>query len=289
MIWIAALICGACTPAPSQVSSPSAAASPNIISNTGSNIIRLTNGEWAPYDGKDLEHNGCDAWVISEAFALQGIQVEYGFFPWARGYHLAEDGTYDGAVDWADTPDHRAKFYLSADYVSKQEWVFFYRADRPFEWSSLDDLKGKSIGITSGYVYSDKFKDLMKSGEARFAEASTDEANLRKLLAGRIDVFPIERSVGITISREIFTQAERAQIKIHPTPFDEFLPYLLLTRANPGNQQRIQAFDQGLKELKDNGRYAEIMRSCLPTSIKSSSGLSLMAGIFDQVIPHLHE
>jgi polar amino acid transport system substrate-binding protein len=230
---------------------------------TSSTVIRLTTGDWVPYDGKDLPHYGCDTWVVSEAFGLVGISVEYGFFPWARGLRLAETGAWDGAMEWADTPQRHDTFYISADPLSEQEWVFFYRTDRPFNWRTLGDLEGLVVGVTSGYVYSDAFIKLREDPRVRFDEASNDEANFRKLLAGRIDIFPMERSVGEWVMRGIFSKEDRAQIAINPKPLDSFEPHLLLSKANAKNADRIQRFDQGLAQLKESGRYEQIMQECL--------------------------
>jgi polar amino acid transport system substrate-binding protein len=237
--------------------------SPSIGGESSTAVVRLATGEWEPYDGENLPHYGCDSWVVSEAFGLVGVKVEYGFFPWARGLRLAETGEWDGTLEWDDTPEMREKFFISADFLSDQEWVFFYRADRPFVWKSLNDLESKVIGLTSGYAYSDAFADLKKKGTVRFDEASTDEANFKKLLAGRIDVFPIERSVGERVMKKIFSADEKAQIAAHPTPFDEFRPYLLLSKAVPENEQRIELFNKGFALLKENGRYEEIIKDCL--------------------------
>jgi polar amino acid transport system substrate-binding protein len=233
-----------------------------LTSSAGADSIHLASGDWAPYAGKDLPGQGCDSQVITEAFALEGIRVEYAFFPWARSLSLAQEGTLDGTLEWADTPGHREKFYLSADYLSNQEWVFFYQVERPFDWHSLDDLAGLKVGVTSGYVYSNAFEEIRAKGSVTFEEASSDEANFRKLLAGRIDVFPMEEHVGRAILKQIFTSEERARIGDHPRVINAFHPYLLLSKAIPENQKRIELFDRGWRQLQQSGRYTEIMQAC---------------------------
>jgi polar amino acid transport system substrate-binding protein len=226
--------------------------------------VRLANGEWPPYNGQALPHYGCDSQVVAEAFALEGITVEYGFFPWARSYWLSASGAWDGTVAWADTPEHRQQHYVSAEPTSIQKWVFFYRKDRPFSWETMDDLTGKTIGTTTGYVYSDVFKDLEQKGTATFEETSSDVANFKMLLAGRIDVFPMEYRVGYTILKSSFTAEEQAQITTSPKALTEFRPVMLLSRAVPLNAQRMELFNQGWQHLQASGRYTEIMQGCAP-------------------------
>lgn len=243
---------------------PATPAPPPSRPSPSPNLVHLAAGSWPPYDGADLPHYGCDASVVSEAFALQGIPVEYDFFPWARSYSLASAGKWDGTLTWADTPEHRSQHYLSAEPISTQEWVFFFRADRPFEWQSMDDLAGKTIGVTAGYVYSDVFNKIRQDGSANFVESSSDEANFKMLLAGRIDLFPVERQVGQFIIQSIFTPQEQTKISSSTRPFSQFLSYLLLSRAVPESEQRMLLFDRGFQQLKKSGRYAEIMQGCAP-------------------------
>ncbi len=55
-----------------------------VINVRAAETIRLTNGEWQPYLSKDAPHHGFASHIVTEAFALVGVEVEYGFFPWKR-------------------------------------------------------------------------------------------------------------------------------------------------------------------------------------------------------------
>ena len=236
-------------------STPTPAASPE-------KNIRIANGEWSPYDGETLPHYGCDAWVASEAFALNNITVEYGFFPWARAYSLAASGEWDGTIEWADSDTHREDFYISRDYLSRQEWAFFYLKSTSFQFLSEEDLTGMTIGITAGYEYGPNFQSLYQSEAARFEEASSDIANFHKLLAGHINLFLMEKNAGQMILENNFSPEEVVRIDTSERAIDEFLPRILLSRALPQNESLILLFDQGFEQLKESGRYEIIMEEC---------------------------
>lgn len=253
----------ACQPAPHPSPEPVATkAGPPAVTRPAN--LRLAVGEWSPYMGETLPHYGCDAWVITAAFAEEGIRVEYTFMPWSRSLKRAAEGGWEGTAEWADTPEHRKEFYLSADYLSEQEWTFFSRADEHFQWNSMDDLMGMTVGVTSGYVYSDLFAEAENNGTVQFESASSDLANFQKLLAGRIDAFPMERNVGKAMLRENFTEEERARVEVQAAALEAFRPYLLLSKAILGNEDRMARFDRSFARLKTSGEYAEIMQSCLP-------------------------
>jgi len=238
--------------------------STQLIPTPKANVIRLANGTWPPYNAADLPHYGCDSWVIEEAFATQGIKVEYEFFPWARSYNLSATGVFDGTLAWDDTADHREKHFISTEPTSTQEWVFFYRKDTPFQFQSMDDLVGKTVGITSGYVYSDAFVNLRRNGNTNFVESSSDENNFKMLLGGRIDVFPMERNVGNYILETLFTKKEQALISETSNSFSQFKSYLLLSKAVTENEAKIELFNEGFEKLMVNGRYDTIMNLCKP-------------------------
>lgn len=226
------------------------------------NSIRLANGEWPPYNSTNLPHGGCDSWVVEESFALQGINVEYEFFPWARSYILSSTGVFDGTLAWADTPEHRDQHFISQEPTTIQEWVFFFRTDQPFVYSSMADLEGKTVGITAGYVYSDAFIDLQDDDTIQFIASSSDEANFQMLLAGRIDVFPMERNVGLLLISSLFSEDEQNQISLTPNSFAQFQTHLLLSKAVESNRERMGLFNTGFQQLKESGRYDQILQQC---------------------------
>lgn len=225
-------------------------------------VLRLANGEWPPYTGEHLPGYGCDSQVVSEVFAQAGIQVQYTFLPWARGKMLSREGALDGAIEWADTPEHRASHFVSAQPLSEQRWVFFHRRDAAFPWQQLEDLQPQRIGLTIGYAYSDVFKPLQVKYPDMFSEAPSDLLNFKKLLHGRLDLVPLERSVGRYLLRTSFPRQDQEQIVAQKQAIADLLPHLLLSHTVPGNEQRMQLFDQGFARLKATGRYREIMATC---------------------------
>lgn len=225
-------------------------------------VLHLANGEWPPYTGEHLPGNGCDSQVVSTVFAEMGIQVRYTFLPWARGMLLSKSGAVDGAIEWADTPEHRASHFVSQQPLSEQRWVFFHHRDTAIPWQQLEDLQHQRIGLTIGYAYSDVFKPIQAKYPAMFIEAASDLLNLKKLLHRRLDLVPLEHGVGRYLLRTAFTPQEQEQIVAQDQPISLFVSHLLLSRSVPGNEQRMQLFDQGLDRLKASGRYRELMAAC---------------------------
>lgn len=52
----------------------------SLSSLANSETVRLANGEYPPYCSEHLPHYGIWSHIVTEAFALKGLTVEYEFF-----------------------------------------------------------------------------------------------------------------------------------------------------------------------------------------------------------------
>lgn len=227
-------------------------------------VLRITNGEWPPYLSKSLPHHGVASRIVSEAFAVAGIRVEYGFFPWNRAFQLARSGQWDGTAVWLSSPERERDFFLS-DAVVEASYVFFYRRDQPFDWKTVDDLAGLRIGATLEYDYGPAFQQAEREGRLRVERVASDEQNFSRLLARRIQVFPMDREVGLTLLRQHFSAAEREALAWHPLPLRVDALRLLLNRKNPANAGHMQRFNAGLKQLRERGSIQRFLEEARAT------------------------
>jgi polar amino acid transport system substrate-binding protein len=220
--------------------------------------IRLANGEWAPYVSKDLKHYGVFSHIVSEAFALEGIEVEYEFFPWKRSYKYAADGEFDGSLTWAPTPEREKDFYFT-EPVTYNKKVFFHLKSQTFNWNKLSDLKGLNIGTTAQYTYGDEFDNAANNKEISVFPVNKDEQNVKKLLAGRIDIFPMEIEVGYGLIHSQLTPAQAALFSNHPKPVTETPICVVISKKLPAERAKrlVEAFNRGLAKLKGSGKYEE--------------------------------
>lgn len=220
--------------------------------------VRLTNGEWPPYLGETLPHHGVASRIVADAFALEGIEVRWEFHPWARSLKMAEDGQRDGSAVWLYSAEREQRFHIS-DPVLESGYYLFHRKNRAFDWNTVDDLRGLRIAATRGYDYGEAFQRAEAADELQVVRLTSDEQAFRQLLAGRIDLFPMDKVVGFDLLHQYFSAAERAQLSFHPMPLRSDSLHLLLSREVPGNAERIERFNQGLKRLRENGRAAQYL------------------------------
>ena len=218
--------------------------------------LRLASGEWPPYFSEQLRHYGVGSHIVSEAFALEGIEVEYGFFPWKRSLRLAREGVWDGTLGWEPSAERERFFYIS-DRVWQAPWVFFHLKSSPFDWQDFGDLAEVRIGGTLGYIYSQELFEAERAGKLHIERTVSDRLNLRKLASGRIDVFPQLVDIGYYQLRQLFDADTLRRFTHHRKPLGSHLDHLLLTRADPRNAELIRVFNRGLAALKASGRYGQ--------------------------------
>ncbi|MEN8200644.1 MAG: transporter substrate-binding domain-containing protein [Thermodesulfobacteriota bacterium] len=239
----------------------------SATADTDRNIVRLTTGEWPPYTSSHMAASGIGSQVVSEAFRLAGYEVEYGFFPWKRSYRLAVNGKWDGSIIWQRTPE-RARKLLFSDPVVMVKNVFFHHKDDPFDWNNLADLKGRRVGTTRGYAYGPDFRAELARLQIDRADSDSDLINLNLLLKGRIDVFPIDIHVGHYLIARNFRPGEAELFAFHPRPLTPAPLFLVLAKSLPRSLELVEAFNDGLKKLRQSGRYQEILSENLPSNGK---------------------
>ncbi len=233
--------------------------------------IRITNGEWEPFMSEYSYHYGVNSHIISEAFKIEGINVVWGFFPWKRSYMLAENGKkWDASATWWPTEDAREKFLLSKP-ISETSFVFFHLKTYNFDWKSVDDLKEIKIGGTLEYDYGKDFMTAVKEKKIYIDLVFKDELNYKKLLAGRIDIFPNDPTVGYAQIRNSLPPQKAILITHHAKEFEQSTLHLVISKKSKNGQFFFDKFNAGFKKLKESGRYDEMLKD-------------LMAGRYDKKI-----
>ncbi|SIP87530.1 amino acid ABC transporter substrate-binding protein, PAAT family [Alkalispirochaeta americana] len=223
-------------------------------------VIRLGVDDFPPYISRDQPGYGVLAEIITEVFAQAGLEVRYLFMPWNRALlHTEEGDLLEGTPGWFRTPQREEVFLVSDPIVSDCQ-SFFHLKDRSISWNTVEDLKGFVIGATRGYDYGAAFMKAREEGTLDVEWVSRDIYNFRKLLLGRIDLFPMNTLAGYSLLGEHFPPEEAARVTHHDTLLRSQDLHLLLSR-NPGeNRTRLEQFNRGLQELRQSGRHAELLQ-----------------------------
>ncbi|MDI9245391.1 transporter substrate-binding domain-containing protein [Marinobacter sp. CHS3-4] len=243
------------------------------------NKIVLASGDWPPYLGEQYPDGGFAARIITEAFELEGIEVEYIYLPWSRALASVRTPEVQASAVWSCT-ESRAVDYLYSAPLLPYQYVFYHRADMAFDWDSLSDLQGLSVGLTQDYSYGEILSAAIEDGVIFGDVTTSDSANFKKLLLGRIDLFPMDPVVGeAMINEEFRPQADK--LTFHPKPLRRAFYHLVFDRESETAPQLIERFNRGLQTLRQNGRYEEIIGNALSKSSQPEAALILRQSLVD--------
>lgn len=231
-------------------------------------VITIATEEYPPHTSQTLKHNGVNCHIVSEAFALEGIAIRYHFMPGKRAYHMAQTGKMDAALPWVKRPEREKYFFYPDPVIQGGKDGFYHLKTYDLEWNpshpNYADLAGVSVGAVLGYNYGPKFQTAEKTGVINVQRIESIEKNFRKLLLGRIKVFISQDDVGNYILNRDFTRREINLIK-HTLedniPTEHF--HLLISKKSAKGQYYLQAFNRGLRRLKQSGRYDEMLKASL--------------------------
>lgn len=228
------------------------------MKDSGGAILRITNGEWPPFTSRTFVHGGVLSRIVADAFALEGVEVRYGYFPWKRAYAYARDGIWDGSVGWAPTPSHLRDLEMS-DPVIQVDKALYHLRSVPFDWKSIDDLRRWRIAGTAGYSYGPEWDQAVQEGRLKVEEVALDEQNIDKLVSGRVDAVAMEVDVAEYLIRTRLSKADAARVVRHPRLLVSTPVCLSLSKKLRDAPMMVEKFNRGLAKLKASGMYSRYL------------------------------
>ena len=223
-------------------------------------FVDIAVGEWPPYLSKELKHNGAIAHLISDVFLEEGLEVRFTFLPWGRAYEDAANGIYDVTAVWMHKTE-REKDFVYSEPVLKEQFVFFHLKSFAFDWIELNDLQDLMIGGGLNYSYGPEFDAALDAGDLRIERVSTDKQNFKKLLLGRIHIFPQEVNVGYSSLRKAVSTDEYEKVTHHPKALLNNLSFLLFPKKEERSDLLLSTFNRQLKQFKESGRYESYFKA----------------------------
>jgi polar amino acid transport system substrate-binding protein len=177
------LLTGACGSKSSG--SPAAAGSAAAgLDTIDKGVIRVAVEPYMPYtDVKNGKLVGLDAEILQEAAANLGLKVEFNVTDFKGMLGGVQSHRVDitiGGVGWSKD---RADKGLFTDPVYYSPPAMAVVGDKPYR--TVDDLKGKTIGTVTGYVWEKPIKEIDGAQTKVYQDAATFFADLG---TGRIDV-----------------------------------------------------------------------------------------------------
>ncbi|MCE9790270.1 transporter substrate-binding domain-containing protein [Shewanella indica] len=213
--------------------------------------LTLTNDPWPPFietDGK----TGLALEIVQSALAVHCYRLQVELKPWARALRSAKEAKTDLLLATWHTPEREQVLLFSEPYLQNRQRFIKRRGD-PFEYTDLDSLNGKRIGVVRGYSYQTGFRaarDFIR------VPNNSLESNLKMLAVGRLDL-TLEDEI---VATDTFWRLHQEDsFDFTGPPLDIRNLHLSTSRLHPHGAELIAEFNQGLETIKKNGEYAKIL------------------------------
>jgi polar amino acid transport system substrate-binding protein len=230
------------------------------------NVVQITTEEYPPFTTENLKHYGLMSHIVTEAFLLEDIKVEYKFMPAARSFRTAENGQVDGTLPWAERAGREVDFFYSDPILDVGWESFFFRKDSKLNWDSkvrdYSALKGLTIGVVISYDYGDEFRKAEENKVFDVIRVSRLKQLFEMLLRGRIDMLISKELVADYTLQTEFTHKQAAQLDFSPeNNAPPSYDYLLFSKKKPTAKYYLNALNNGLKKLRTSGKYDEVIEN----------------------------
>lgn len=212
-------------------------------------VMRLASLEWLPYVGAGLEREGWSSFVADTAARQFGYRAKVEYFPWTRAMQLGtRDPQYVGYFPAYYTEERARTCHFSAPIGSSTVGLAYLKS-APLQWSSLQDLAGRRIGAVAGFSNGSAFDSMVREGKLLVDTSPSDMLNLRKLLAGRVDIVVIDKlALRYLLATEPGLARKRNQFAFHDKPLAELSLHVCFQRT-PAGRELQQAFDQAIQSM----------------------------------------
>jgi len=199
---------------------------------------------------------GSSVQIVTEIQKRAGDHSKIEVFPWARAYSMAV--TEPDVVIFATsrTPDRESLFEWVGP-IMRLNWAFFAPAGKMRPLASLEDAK--AVGAIGTYRNDAREAFLRERGFTNLESTSDPVANVRKLLAGRIDLIA-STDVGIRYGHE--------RANIGPGVLENVLTFwqadLYIAFSKGSDPAVVSAWRKALADMKADGTFAAIYSKWLP-------------------------
>lgn len=234
------------------------AANDSNASGDGKTWVIASDTVFKPFEYTDASGNfvGIDVDIVAAIAEDQGFDYEIKSLGWDAAIAACQSGQADGMIAGASITDERKESgWIFSDGYYQTTQTMTVAADSDI--AGFEDLSGKTVAVktgTQGATYAESLKDEYGFTITYFEDSPT----MYQAVLGGQAVACFEDTPVMTASIKDGNLA----LKILEDTANEGQPYGFAI-FNPDNQELIDLFNAGLANIKENGKYDEIIAKYL--------------------------
>jgi len=205
---------------------------------------------------KDGIFTGSSTEVVREIMRRLNLSAEIQVLTWARAYQLALSQPNVVLFSTARTKEREHLFHWVGP-IYKVRFGFYARKGSGPYLSCLADAK--KVGAIATYK-DDVREQLLKSqGFTNLDSSKSPASNLKKLLAGRVDLW-LYSNLGVpSVARQIGIDPNAVELVL---PFKDYYTYIAISKGTP--LAVAKKWQATLGEMKREGTFRQISQQWLP-------------------------
>lgn len=222
-------------------------------------ILKMAGHSWEPYISNQLPANGLAVNLVTEIFTHAGYQVEMKFMPWQRVSEEMGNGGIDiSAAAWYN--ETRALEAQFTDAYLDNELVIIKRKTDQLSYSTQEEFKtnidsrGYRLGVFQDFGYGDYFSEISPLVSLNYYKYCTQM--IRDVANKSTDIALIDNW---TAKKSLDNNKNVADhLEVMPTLIKRGL-HVTISKMRSDYKAIADAFNKALAEMKENGRYEEIL------------------------------
>jgi glutamine transport system substrate-binding protein len=210
-----------------------------------------TDAAYPPFEKQEGDKiTGFDIDVINAIAEAQGFTVKVEHMGWDPLFEGIDTGKADLGISAITINDERKQSYdFSEPYFEAKQLILVPEGS---DVTKLDDLAGKKIGVQSATTGEDAVKEKFGLTYEGIKGYDDTPAAVDDLLNGRVDAVVADNAVLLEYVKTIGNKG----FKVVDDP--SFEPEFYGIMVKKGNTEVLTQINEGLKKIKENGKYDEI-------------------------------
>lgn len=229
-------------------------------------VVLTGNEARAPKVFNDSEGNAGGVLIEIMKYVAQetGEKFSFRLYPFARAYDQAVKGNM-GIIGLSVTAERLALFDYSKEPLFYDDVVLVVRAGKEFPFETLDDLKGKKIGVPRGSSFGELYEKAIKDQIFQPIPGPRPNSQLAMLLLDRMDAVMIsmgkvglEEALKGESGKDADLRGERTKFVILPKPFARDPNHVAFAKSMH-KTDFLARVDQALSKGHQSGAIARLI------------------------------
>ena len=221
--------------------------------------IRLRADSWMPFNGDPAAAQpGYAIELARQIFATHDVALDYQTLAWGDALKGVAAGEIDAVVGANRT--EAAGLVIPVESIGEPRVALYTRHDHAWRYENLASLLKLRLGVIADYKYWESLDAYIERHEAPRVVRFNGDAPLKdavdKLLAGELDV--VAESAPVFLWHLKATANPVTNFKAAYTHQTDPV-FIAFSPKNPRSLTYARWLDEGLRQLRANGRLAEIL------------------------------